>query len=49
MIHLQRSKFDLAMTNPAGVVHAEWNWREKDMVIEMDLPSTAISTQMRNF
>lgn len=40
---LQRSKFDLAQQIRQVLFMLEWNWREKDMVIEMDLPSTVIS------
>ncbi|KRF62062.1 hypothetical protein ASG99_06590 [Bacillus sp. Soil768D1] len=40
---LQWSSFDLAQQIRQVMFMLEWNWREKDMVIEMDLPSTIIS------
>ncbi|MGE7119432.1 sensor histidine kinase [Peribacillus sp. NPDC097264] len=40
---LQRTSFDLAQQIRQVLFMLEWSWREKDMVIEMDLPSTMIS------
>ncbi|WP_144550380.1 cell wall metabolism sensor histidine kinase WalK [Peribacillus simplex] len=40
---LQRFQFDLAQQIRQVLFMLEWNWREKNMVIEMDLPSTVIS------
>ena len=40
---LQPTSFDLAQQIRQVLFMLEWSWREKDMVIEMDLPSTMIS------
>lgn len=40
---LQRTSFDLAQQIRQVLFMLEWSWREKDMVIEMDLPSTMIT------
>lgn len=40
---LQHTSFDLAQQIRQVLFMLEWSWREKDMVIEMDLPSTVIS------
>lgn len=39
---LQRSSFDLAQQIRQVMFMLEWNWREKEMVIEMDVPSIIV-------
>ncbi|MGE7877820.1 sensor histidine kinase [Peribacillus muralis] len=44
---LQRSSFDLAQQIRQVMFMLEWNWREKEMLIEMDVPSTVVFADER--
>ncbi|MFY2251810.1 sensor histidine kinase [Priestia megaterium] len=41
--HIEKSTFDVATQIKQVLFMTEWSWREKELAIEMDLPSTMIS------
>ncbi|WP_195782597.1 sensor histidine kinase [Priestia megaterium] len=41
--HIDKSTFDVAAQIKQVLFMTEWSWREKELAIEMDLPSTMIS------